>query len=170
MARTGLYKSEVKKARDSLVAQNINPSVDAVRVALGNTGSKTTIHKYLKELEEDGVTDGRKVTISDALQDLVERLAAQLQSEANSRIELVLQQSKDKEQQHAEALANLQKENTALSYQLQRIETSSHQEVTAHEQTCALLQQETMTRHRVCLNKRRKSSIELINQAFFHNG
>jgi len=147
MARTGLYKSEVKKARDSLVAQNINPSVDAVRVALGNTGSKTTIHKYLKELEEDGVTDCRKVTISDALQDLVERLAAQLHDEANSRIELAHQQSKEKEQQHAEAVVALQKENMALSEQLQRIETSHHQEVTTHEQTRALLQQETMTRH-----------------------
>jgi len=147
MARTGLYISEVKKARDSLVAQNINPSVDAVRVALGNTGSKTTIHKYLKELEEDGLTDVRKVTVSDALQDLVERLSAQLQGEANSRIELAHQQSKDKEQQHAEALTNLQKENSALSAQLQRIETSSHQEVAAHERTRTLLQQETMARH-----------------------
>ncbi|MFX6330932.1 DNA-binding protein, partial [Acinetobacter baumannii] len=53
MARTGLYKSEVKKARDSLLALGRHPSVDAVRVELGNTGSKTTIHKYLKELEED---------------------------------------------------------------------------------------------------------------------
>ncbi len=52
MARTGLYQSQVKKARDTLVAQGRHPSVDAVRVALGNTGSKTTIHKYLKELEE----------------------------------------------------------------------------------------------------------------------
>jgi hypothetical protein len=27
--------------------------VDALRVALGNTGSKTTIHRYLKELEAE---------------------------------------------------------------------------------------------------------------------
>jgi chromosome segregation ATPase len=147
MARTGLYKSEVKKARDSLIAQNINPSVDAVRVALGNTGSKTTIHKYLKELEEEGVIGGSNVTISDALQNLVEGLAAQLQDEANSRIELAYQQNKDKEQQHAEALAALQKENMILSEQLQRIETSFHQEVAAHGQTRDLLQQETMARH-----------------------
>lgn len=54
MAHMGLYKSNIKRAGDSLLAQNANPSVDAVRVALGNTGSKTTIHKYLKELEEEG--------------------------------------------------------------------------------------------------------------------
>ena len=50
MARGGVYKSDVQKARDSLRAQGKHPSVDAVRVALGNTGSKTTIHRYLKEL------------------------------------------------------------------------------------------------------------------------
>jgi len=43
MARSGLYKSDVQRARDSLRAEGKNPSVDAVRVALGNTGSKTTI-------------------------------------------------------------------------------------------------------------------------------
>ena len=67
MARTGLYKSEVKKARESLLAQSKYPSVDAVRVELGNTGSKTTIHKYLKELEEeDGGATRHKVDISEA--------------------------------------------------------------------------------------------------------
>ena len=53
MARGGLYKSDIQKARDTLRAQGKHPSVDAVRVALGNTGSKTTIHRYLKELEEE---------------------------------------------------------------------------------------------------------------------
>ena len=48
MARAGLYKTEVQKARDSLIAQGKHPSVDAIRVALGNTGSKSTIHRYLK--------------------------------------------------------------------------------------------------------------------------
>jgi len=87
MARSGLYKSDVKKARDALIAEGINPSVDAVRVALGNTGSKTTIHKYLKELEEeDGGAGGKRSSISEALQDLVERLAARLENEAQDRI------------------------------------------------------------------------------------
>ena len=87
MARSGLYKSEVKKARDALIVQGKNPSVDAVRVELGNTGSKTTIHKYLKELEdEDGGAGGKRASISDALQDLVERLAARLHEEAEERV------------------------------------------------------------------------------------
>ena len=129
MARSGLYKSEVKKARDSLIAQGVNPSVDAVRVALGNTGSKTTIHKYLKELGEENGGDDRKASISEALQDLVARLAAQLQNEANARIETLQVQSADMERQHAEALAALHRQVEALNQQLQRADTEMQQEL-----------------------------------------
>lgn len=82
MARGGLYKSDIQKARASLLAQGKHPSVDAVRVALGNTGSKTTIHRYLKEIEAEEGQVGDKVAVSDALQDLVGRLAQQLHAEA----------------------------------------------------------------------------------------
>jgi hypothetical protein len=53
MARAGLSRIDIKRARDSLLAQGQHPSIDAIRIALGNTGSKTTIHRYLKELEEE---------------------------------------------------------------------------------------------------------------------
>ncbi|WP_080753712.1 DNA-binding protein [Janthinobacterium lividum] len=46
--------------------------MDAVRVVLGNTGSRSTIHKYLNELEaEEQGRDGRKVPISNAFQDIL---------------------------------------------------------------------------------------------------
>jgi chromosome segregation ATPase len=148
MARTGLYKSDVKKARDSLLALGTNPSVDAVRVALGNTGSKTTIHKYLKELdEENGGAGGRTASISEALQDLVARLAGQLQEEANARIDAVQAQSRDKARQHTEALAALQQEIAALSEQLQRAETAAQQEAAAHGRTHEAMHSETIARH-----------------------
>ncbi|WP_297904203.1 DNA-binding protein, partial [Metallibacterium sp.] len=87
MARGGLYKTDIEKARSSLLAQGKHPSVDAVRVALGNTGSKSTIHRYLKELEtEDAQGVGAKVAVSDALQDLVGRLAGRLHEEAEALI------------------------------------------------------------------------------------
>lgn len=67
MASTGPYRSDVKKARDALIAQGKNLSTDTVRVALGNSGSKTTIYKYLKELDEDDSgADSRKASISGA--------------------------------------------------------------------------------------------------------
>ena len=87
MARGGIYKSEVLRARDKLLALGRYPSVDAVRQELGNTGSKTTIQRYLKEIEEEeGGKTGGKVAISEALQDLVARIAERLQVEAEARI------------------------------------------------------------------------------------
>lgn len=146
MARTGLYKSDVKRARDSLLAQGINPSVDAVRVALGNTGSKTTIHKYLKELDEEN-GGGGKASISEALQDMVERLAVQLQEEANSRVDAIQAQSAEKKRLHAEATTALRKEIEALNSQLQRTETVANKETAEHDRIRETLQAETIARH-----------------------
>ena len=148
MARTGLYKTEVKKARDALLAKSKHPSVDAVRIELGNTGSKTTIHKYLKELEEeDGGARGRKASISEVLQDLVSRLASRMHEEADARMEELRSQVMEREHKHAETIGILQKENAALSIQLQRTETASHQEAKAHTHTREALQQELIVRH-----------------------
>ena len=52
MARGGIYKSEVVRARQRLLALGRNPTIDAIRLELGNTGSKATIHRYIKEIEE----------------------------------------------------------------------------------------------------------------------
>ncbi|CBL45308.1 Cointegrate resolution protein T [gamma proteobacterium HdN1] len=88
MARAGLNKFNVQQARDTLLARGINPSVDAVRVELGNTGSKTTIHRYLKELEaEDATQLGDEALLSSALKDMIARMAAKLRDEALQRAE-----------------------------------------------------------------------------------
>ncbi|WP_223537172.1 DNA-binding protein [Pseudomonas sp. GL-B-16] len=52
MARGGINKAIVLEARNALLARGQNPSIDAMRIELGNTGSRTTIHRYLKEIEE----------------------------------------------------------------------------------------------------------------------
>ncbi|WP_334180359.1 DNA-binding protein [Pseudoxanthomonas sp.] len=138
MARAGLYKSDVQKARDALIAQGKKPSVDAVRVALGNTGSKTTIHRYLRELEEEeGGGPARAVAVSEALQDLVARLATRLQEEAEAILTRERERHGAELQRQQQALSGAQEEAAALSSQLQRTEASLHQEQAAH----ALLQQ-----------------------------
>lgn len=148
MARTGLYQSEVKKARDALIAKGKHPSVDAVRIALGNTGSKTTIHKYLKELEElDGGTGGQRASIGETLQDLVARLAAQLHQDANARIEAIEARSAANEHRNAESLATLRKDVEMLAGQLQRAEVAAQQEKAAHGETRVALQDEAIARH-----------------------
>lgn len=123
MARAGLYHSDVKKARDALLAQGRHPSVDAVRVALGNTGSKTTIHKYLKELEaEGGGTGGNRSSISDALQDLVERLAARLQEEAEEDVTALRAEADAKAAAHVVSLQAAQMENSQLRSRVSELE------------------------------------------------
>jgi hypothetical protein len=113
MARGGIYKSEVIRARTTLLSQGIYPSIDAVRQELGNTGSKATIHRYLKEIgEEEGGKTGGKVAISEALQDLVARLAERLIQEGEGRIaELVTKHAEERDKLQ-QALSDAQAHST----------------------------------------------------------
>ncbi|MBF8179782.1 DNA-binding protein [Herminiimonas contaminans] len=141
MARTGLYKSQVKKARDTLIGQGKHPSVDAVRIELGNTGSKTTIHKYLKELEEEDGGKSIKASLSDALQDLVARLAAQLQEEADTRIAAIHNESAETERRQTALILELRQESTELNTSLQQAKSALTSEKESHEHTATQLQQ-----------------------------
>jgi chromosome segregation ATPase len=133
MARAGLYRSDIQRARDALRAQGRHPSVDAVRVALGNTGSKTTIHRYLKELEEEEAQGlGAKVAVSEALQDLIGRLAGRLREEAETVVAEARQQFEAQLQERSQTLERTRQDAVALSSQLQRTETALRQEQTAH--------------------------------------
>jgi predicted nucleic acid-binding Zn-ribbon protein len=143
MARGGIYKSEVIRARDTLLATGRYPSIDAVRQELGNTGSKATIHRYLKEIEEEeGGKVGNKVAISEALQDLVARLAERLNMEADSRIAEVAAK-------HAEELIDLRQTLEAVQAEAENLrkalEVSQNDlvdERTRHQRTTDRLQQE----------------------------
>jgi chromosome segregation ATPase len=147
VARSGLDKSDVKKARDDLIALAQYPSVDAVRIALGNTGSKTTIHKYLKELEEEKGGGARKSSISDALQDLVQRLAARLQEEADLRVAAVSAEYASREQQHVELEKRLRIELADARAAAGELEARLKAEIKAHTQSRAALQGEIIARH-----------------------
>ena len=117
MARAGLSRIDIKRARDSLLAQGQHPSIDAIRIALGNTGSKTTIHRYLKELEEEeGVALKRAGTTSDAILDLVGRLAARLHEEAQAVVDQqVTAATAQRQQVRAEGVVVLFAQNLAVS-------------------------------------------------------
>ena len=145
MARSGLYKSDIQKARDRLLAQGKHPSVDAVRVELGNTGSKSTIHRYLKELEEEeGQGLGAKVAVSDALQDLIGRLAGRLHEEAEAVVTQAQQRFEVQLQERTQALEQQQQEGTALSTQLQRTDAALQAERADHTATRQALAEATL--------------------------
>jgi chromosome segregation ATPase len=138
MANSGVNKHQVKKARDALIAKGQNPSIDAVRVELGNTGSKATIHRYLRELaEENPLNPGSKPAISEALGSLVEQLSTQLHQEAQELIatrEASLQATTDSLKAQLEsqqqALASTTDENQRLKAQLTKLE-QTHNTLTA---------------------------------------
>ena len=119
MARGGINKALVKQARDEVLVKGQNPSIDAVRIALGNTGSKTTIHRYLKEIEEEeGTRLDDEALLSSTLKDMIAKMASQLHEEANSLIE------RNKEHYEAQVLSWKERyeslENTNKELELKR--------------------------------------------------
>ncbi|WP_455930012.1 DNA-binding protein [Pseudomonas fluorescens] len=106
MARGGINKAVVQTARLAILARGENPSIDAVRIEMGNTGSKTTIHRYLKELDDSETRlTITEAPIDDELGELVARLAQRLKEKAQEPIDLALAQF---EQQKAALLAQVE--------------------------------------------------------------
>jgi hypothetical protein len=148
MARTGLYKSDVKQARDALVARGRHPSLDAVRIELGNTGSKSTIHKYLKELEgEEGAAAPVGLSLSDELQVLVASLADRLQSEADVRIAAVQAECASQIQAHAATAHALQIQLAAAGNRERDLEEQLAMQRQSLADTREELQREKIARH-----------------------
>ena len=114
MARGGINKAVVQTARLAILARGENPSIDAVRIEMGNTGSKTTIHRYLKELDESETRlTITEAPIDDELGELVARLAQRLKEKAQEPIDL--------------ALAQFEQQKTALLAQVQALEEARSQ-------------------------------------------
>lgn len=122
MARGGINKANVQKARDALIARGVNPSITAVRVELGNTGSMTTISRYLAELGSvETAVKSQRQRLGDELTAVVGLMVDRLMEEG---AEQVRQQKMEFDQRRAEweeqlvesrtALSNLQREHAML--------------------------------------------------------
>lgn len=150
MARAGLNKHLVQQARDALRARGQHPSLDAVRIELGNTGSKTTIHRYLKELEEEeGTRLDDAGLLSDTLKELVGRLAARLHDEAHAIVEQA-------STQHQAQIQQLQATFREQQLQLERAREDHaatlamlNAELAGHKTTVAALEQERLSGQRL---------------------
>lgn len=113
MKRIGLTKDQVKQARDILLAQEKYPSVDAVRIELGNTGSKSTIHKYLKELDDEQPQEAEeKLTISETIQNLILSLSQQLEKETQIQVIELKNQHQEQIEKLNQQLQNLEQRFT----------------------------------------------------------
>lgn len=119
MARGGITKEAVEQARNAILARRESVSIDAIRIELGNTGSKTTIHRYLKELEEAEGKAQITTSLSEELSFIVEKMSGRLQQEANEVIET-------ERAQHHEALRERDERYEQLRQEL--LETQSHRD------------------------------------------
>lgn len=147
MARAGIYKSEVVRARDNLLAMGRYPSIDAIRGELGNTGSKGTIHRYLKEIEEEeGGSTGARVAVSEAIQDLSARLAERLHQEADQRMAALTDKHKVEIAALNDAMAALRNEGESFRGQAERQTIELAAEKAAHADALANLQDERIAR------------------------
>lgn len=145
MARGGIYKTEVVRARNNLLALGRNPSIDAIRSELGNTGSKTTIHRYLKEIEEEeGIHNGKKVAASDAILDLSSRLAERLHQEADERIAALTDKHNEDLAKLNDIIAALRNEVDSFRGQSERLTLDLTAEKKAHADTQTKLQEEKL--------------------------
>ena len=143
MARSSIYKSEVVRARDKLLAMGRYPSIDAVRIELGNTGSKGTIHRYLKEIEEEeGGLAGTKVAVSEAIQDLVARLAERLHEESDQRIAAFSEKQSGEVAALNETIASLRHDVESFRSQSEHLALSLSAEKSSHAETQTKLQDE----------------------------
>ncbi|NBB60290.1 transposase [Pseudomonas sp. ODNR1LW] len=160
MARGGINKAVVQIARNALLARGLHPSIDAVRVELGNTGSKTTIQRYLKELSEVE-TPAPEMPLDEELSRYIASVGARIQQRAEEalatdraafdRQQLAARQQREMEAAHLEHLqqahaalgqarqAGLVHEQ-ALSGQLQACELERQRLLEAHEQQLRLLE------------------------------
>jgi chromosome segregation ATPase len=124
MARGGVNKVIVQKAREALLARGENPSIDAVRVELGNTGSKTTIHRYLKELEShDPRPESSREQLGDELTAMVSHLLDRVLEEGSEYVEQAQAQfNHDKATLEAKLeVSQLALENLQRAFDIQRV-------------------------------------------------
>ena len=144
MARGGVNKAVVQAARLAILARGENPSIDAVRIEMGNTGSKTTIHRYLKELGEGTQPDDTEAPepIDDELLALVSRLAQRLKEQAQEPINQAREQFEQQRKDLETRLHEAEQANTQLQqhYELQSLALA--QESEALHSTRSMLQTE----------------------------
>lgn len=143
MARGGVNKAVVQAARLAILARGENPSIDAVRIEMGNTGSKTTIHRYLKELDGGKErTEDAAEPIDDELAGLVSRLAQRLKEQAQEPIDQAREQFDRQRKALETQLEEAREANTELQQQYEIQSLALTQESDTLLETRSMLQTE----------------------------
>lgn len=130
MARGGINKALVLNAYEALTARGENPSLDAIRIELGNTGSKTTIQRYVKEIEGELISrSDREGLLSDAVLDLAAKLASQLKLDADIAVEEAEAQFLENERKLKQKVEKLNSEVIRLEGALESATVDNEQKI-----------------------------------------
>jgi|TARA_R110001592_G_scaffold353792_1_gene652965 chromosome segregation ATPase len=178
MARGGINKALVFKARENLISRGENPSIDAIRVELGNTGSKSTIHRYLREIEEEASARlDDEALLSQPIKELVGRLASVLKQEAQATIN----ENQTKHQHQVQSLTgriqeledSLTNTNKALEEQKRDLQTALSELSSCKSSEEMLRVQEAEARQTVeklqALLAEKQTQIESLEEKHRHN-
>ncbi|MFT3931038.1 MAG: DNA-binding protein [Spongiibacteraceae bacterium] len=172
MARGGINKAHVLQARETLMARGVNPSIDAIRTEMGNTGSKSTIHRYLREIEQEhGTRLDDEALLSNTLKELVSRLAAQLREEAGALVTEAQQHhdaqrvqwvEQEKALQSSLQAARVQLDTTAAALAVANTERDQHRESWQQEklESQRLRQHVADLQDRLAENEKHRQSLE----------
>jgi|GEM_PF-1756850 len=133
MGRIGVSEYQVFKAADQLVAEGAQPSVDTVRVELGNTGSRTTINKYLKLWRERRAhRDAAGANLSGHLQQLIadqaELLLSALEAESTAKLQAKTQEFEDTAQALHEKFQQLEQAHAQSQSTLKSLQEANEQQ------------------------------------------
>jgi chromosome segregation ATPase len=148
MARTGILYSHVAQAATKLVEDGKNPTVDTVREALGNTGSKSTIAPFLKRWKAEHqetvaeAESGLPATLLQAVKGLHQHMQAEVGQQldrARQEHEAALHAAAVREQQLRTDHQALSSTHAALSEDLERVrEALAQLRASHHAQTVTL--------------------------------
>ncbi len=126
--RTGITYEQVAAAADKLTGEGKHPSIDAVRAALGDTGSKNTIHRHLTSWRA-----ARPQAVAAAVElpaDLIQALSSEISkaaSKARGEIEGDLAQARSEATDLSAVGEALEQERDALLDQVTALTTERDQ-------------------------------------------
>lgn len=135
MARAGILYSQVASVATQLAGRGINPTVDNVREALGNTGSKSTIAPLLKrwKAEQEGSVPLSQTGLPAELVAAVKNLHEQIQQEADQKIDLVLAELEQSRADFNEQLKTARDAAEVFKKERDALNAALIQERNAHE-------------------------------------
>lgn len=135
MARTGVLYSQLAAVATQLTARGISATVDNVREALGNTGSKSTIAPLLKRWKSEQAVPvlTAQTGLPTNLVAAVKNLYEHLQHETNQKVDAVLTQL-ESEKANFDEQVNLARDTiTRLKTERDTLAEALTQEQNAHE-------------------------------------